>query len=75
MADLIGGAATRRLPRAANTLAPPLIETGDHQLIREREVARATNDPVLFLHAVLPSLTGRRQIDSRQSEILCFITP
>jgi len=60
MADLIGGAATIRLPRAANTLAPPLIETGDHQLICEREVARATN-PVLFLHAVLPSLTGRRQ--------------
>ena len=24
MADLIGGEATRRLPRAANTLAPPL---------------------------------------------------
>jgi len=28
MADLIGGAATRRLPRAANTLAPPLL--GSH---------------------------------------------
>jgi len=25
MADQIGGAATRRLPRAANTLAPPLL--------------------------------------------------
>jgi len=29
MADLIGGAATRRLPRAANTLAPPLLGSHD----------------------------------------------
>jgi len=30
MADLIGGAATRRLPRAANTLAPPLMVATDN---------------------------------------------